>query len=152
MICNTGVELIDSRVSVNLSTGCWLYAGPLGRDGRPRVMIKRKDGSRTGTTAYKVVWEFYNGKIQGGLELDHVCRVRHCVNPFPGHVEAKTHLENLLGSVSRSGDAMRRNICRRGHPYNSENTHTRKLKTGKTARQCRICHSDKVRRRRMKGD
>ena len=32
------------------------------------------------------MYEFANGPIAEGLEIDHLCRVRHCVNP--DHLEA----------------------------------------------------------------
>lgn len=42
--------------------------------------------------AHRVVYESLVGPIPAGLELDHTCRVRRCVNP--DHLEPVTHAEN----------------------------------------------------------
>ena len=42
--------------------------------------------------AHRWAYEHLRGEIPEGLELDHLCRVRHCVNPW--HLEPVTHAEN----------------------------------------------------------
>ena len=147
MICCTGIDRIDSRVVLNPSTGCWLFTGYLGQDGRPRIQVER-DGKRTSTTVYREVWKHYNGRVPGGLELDHACRVRHCVRPDKDHVRAVTHRENLKNSTSRSGDAMRREVCIRGHAYTDSNTRWKLSRSGGPARECRACRAQSMRERR----
>jgi hypothetical protein len=44
--------------------------------------------------AHRFYYENKYGFVPKGLELDHLCRNRGCVNP--DHVEPVTHLENLL--------------------------------------------------------
>jgi hypothetical protein len=44
--------------------------------------------------AHRFAYELLVGPIPEDLELDHLCRVRHCVNP--AHLEPVTHLENIL--------------------------------------------------------
>jgi hypothetical protein len=57
--------------------------------------------------AHRVSYEFYQGPIPEGHEIDHVwqrgCRSRQCINPE--HLEAVTHQEN----VRRSFEARRLN-------------------------------------------
>lgn len=43
--------------------------------------------------AHRYYYEQHRGPIPEGLTLDHLCRVRHCVNPE--HLEPVTHLENV---------------------------------------------------------
>ncbi len=75
----------------------------------------------------------FKGPIPEGLELDHLCRVRHCVNP--DHLEAVTHRENI-----RRGLGGPRSHCINGHEFTPENT---SLKRGWQA--CRACSREKMR-------
>ena len=47
--------------------------------------------------AHRFAYELWVGPIPDGLHLDHLCRVRHCVNP--DHLEPVTHKENILRRV-----------------------------------------------------
>jgi len=49
-----------------------------------------EDGRKT--TAHRVIYEREVGPIPDGLQLDHLCRVRICVNPE--HMEPVTNAEN----------------------------------------------------------
>jgi hypothetical protein len=99
------------------------------------------DGKRM-RRAHIVAYELMIGSVPEGLELDHLCRVRHCVNP--DHLEAVTHRVNMLrsespqltGIINRS-----KTHCNYGHPFSGDNLYI--LKGG--GRQCKICKS-----RRMK--
>lgn len=73
-------------------TGCWLWTGPLDRQGYGR--LKRFNGN---TLAHRAVYTLLVGPITYGLTLDHLCRVRHCVNP--DHLEPVTHAENCRRGV-----------------------------------------------------
>ncbi|MGZ6854085.1 MAG: HNH endonuclease [Mycobacteriaceae bacterium] len=88
------------------------------------------------------------GPIPRGLELDHLCRNRRCVNP--DHLEPVSHRENChraeLGVAA--ADIMRsRTHCPRGHKYDQSNTY----RTPKGYRVCRTCHRDRERSRRSRG-
>ena len=69
------------------ANGCWLWTGAL-LDGYG--IVKVGGGVRR---AHRVVFEFERGPIPDGLELDHLCRVRRCVNP--DHLEPVTKAENI---------------------------------------------------------
>lgn len=94
--------------------GCWLWTGPLdaqsyGRHGAP--------------LAHRVVYELLVGPIPKGLTLDHLCRVRSCVNP--DHLEPVTHAENVRrGKAGEVNGDRQRNLthCKRGHEYTPEST------------------------------
>jgi len=95
-------------------SGCWLWVGVLTYHGYGQC---KHDGRSQ--TAHRVAWELFKGPIPKGLEIDHLCRVRCCVNP--DHLEPVTHAENIRRGSG--GSHMRnRTHCPHGHPYNEENT------------------------------
>lgn len=109
--------------------GCWLWTGWL------------KSGGYGGWcagglkfSAHRVAYEWTVGPIPEGLDLDHLCRVRNCVNP--AHLEPVTRQENLLRG-SRSG----KTHCPQGHPYTEDNIYR-----DAGGRKCRICVKARVRR------
>lgn len=68
------------------------------------------DGSRRLAYAHRVVYEAVRGPIPGGLSLDHLCRVRRCVNP--DHLEAVPLRVNYERGLPHR---KRRELCALGH-------------------------------------
>jgi len=83
--------------------------------------------------AHRWAWEDRHGPIPEGLVVDHLCRVRRCVNP--AHMELVTSSENAWRGHWKDVDLPRRTHCIRGHEFNEENT--RITRSGK--RRCRLC-------------
>lgn len=73
--------------AIDEQTGCWLWAGARDSSGYSCVVI---DGHTVG--AHRAMFRLHRGPIPKGTELDHRCRVRHCVNPE--HLEPVTRAEN----------------------------------------------------------
>ena len=133
---------IQKKISVDENTGCWLWTTGKNRHGYGVVCWKAKTQS-----AHRFVYYFLQGEIPKGLELDHLCRVRECVNPK--HLEPVTGIINNLRSNSWSGLNSRKTHCGRGHPFKKENTY---LVRGE--RVCRECSRERVckYRLRLKGE
>lgn len=76
-------------------SGCWTWigarAGGAGRGGSLYGYV-HKDGRMQ--PAHRAYWEATNGPVPEGLDLDHLCRNRLCVNL--DHLEPVTRLENIL--------------------------------------------------------
>lgn len=67
--------------------GCWIWQRSHSQN-YGHLCVKGKV-----IPAHRFYYELKNGPIQKGLEMDHLCRVRLCVNP--DHLEPVTHLENM---------------------------------------------------------
>lgn len=93
------------------------------------------DGKNMG--AHRFAFEYFRGPIQGGLGLDHLCRVPSCVNPW--HLEPVTQRENLLRGDTIPAKHAALTHCPRGHAYDEANT--RRDKLGK--RYCRACQRER---------
>lgn len=106
---------------------CWLWKGPLQKHGY---------GAIGGRLAHRVAYELLKGPIPEGLQLDHLCRVRPCVNPE--HLEPVTPKTNCLRGFGPGGLNAQKTHCPRGHEYSDANTYVR---TGRLpARGCRACN------------
>lgn len=90
--------------------------------------------------AHRYAYELLVGPIPDGLQLDHLCRVRSCVNPT--HLEPVTVLEN----VRRGLKVALHTHCKHGHEMTPENTAERRRVNGALYRICRTC--DRARHRR----
>lgn len=86
--------------------------------------------------AHRVIRTILVGPIPEGLESDHLCRNRACVNP--DHAEPVTQAENNLRSESASAKHARQTHCLRGHELSGDNVYLRK-RQHKTERFCRAC-------------
>ncbi|EFE65780.1 HNH endonuclease [Streptomyces viridosporus ATCC 14672] len=109
------------------ASGCWPWIGA--KAGTGYGMIRWDGRSRP---AHRVMYEFFIGAIPEGLDLDHLCRVRHCVNPW--HLDPVTRQVNI-----RRGDKPKVNAgkthCPHGHPYDEANTIV--YKGSRFCRKCR---------------
>ena len=76
------------RVVLTDQGECWAWSGQIDQLGYARIHNKY------GTTyAHRMAYELMVGAIPDGMELDHVCRNRGCVNPE--HLRPCTRSENL---------------------------------------------------------
>jgi hypothetical protein len=77
---------------VDPDTDCWIWLRYTVPDGYGRFSVWR-DGRPVGLWAHRVSYEHFTGtKIPRGLTLEHVCRVKCCINPH--HLTVVTVAEN----------------------------------------------------------
>src|SRR5437763_12827689 len=83
-------DRIERNIVVDAG-GCWRWQRALNEGGYGLVGYGGKVAR-----AHRVAYELFVGPIPLELELDHLCRVRRCVNP--SHLEPVTRRENVLRS------------------------------------------------------
>lgn len=131
---------------VNKTKGCWIWTGGISSGGYGSFYIKSPGGFKN-TCAHRFAYELLIGPISDGLTIDHLCRVRRCVNP--AHLEPVTSRENILRGEGITAREARVTHCPQGHPYSGENLFI----NSKGSRCCRICQkeSDRHQCERRKG-
>lgn len=80
--------------------------------------------------AHRFAYSITIGLPEAGLELDHLCRNRLCVNP--NHLEPVTPLENKIRSPLSN---ISKTHCKRGHEFTDDNIV--KVPGGKACKTCR---------------
>lgn len=99
--------------------------------------------------AHRVSYLLAHGSIPEGMDIDHLCMNRACVNP--AHLEAVTHYVNIRRSPNTipSRNAAKTH-CPHGHEYTEANT---QIENGR--RRCATCRRAQGRirsRRRRRSD
>lgn len=85
--------------------------------------------------AHIAAYAVFVGPIQPGLEVDHICGVKDCIEP--GHLRQLTHAENCR--LRAQSDT-----CRNGHLREPDPA------TGRLRGQCRTCNAEAQRRWRTR--
>jgi hypothetical protein len=122
-------DRFDSMVYQDPNSGCWIWTGALGGGEYGVFWYERKQ-----IPAHKWIYEHMRGRVNSSKQLDHLCRVRCCVNP--NHLEEVTCRENLMRGNTLAAMNYKKTHCIRGHELSGDNLYT--YPDGK--RQCRKCY------------
>ena len=127
---------------VNKTDTCWLWTASCSPTGYGVFRISQPVHKLV--SAHRWAYEQVHGPIPAGLQIDHLCRIRHCVNP--DHLEAVTQKENLQRGKGTNGHSYtRKTHCKHGHMFNCKNTQIRP----DGSRRCRVCNRIQKRARRQ---
>lgn len=97
---------------------CWLWTAGMARGGYGKFTVT-KNGKKTHPVAHRVSYEWLVGSVPEDLQLDHLCRVRHCVNPR--HLEPVTGRENVIRGIGFAAVNAVKTHCPAGHEYTPTN-------------------------------
>ncbi len=106
---------------------CWNWIATTSSNGYGRFRV---NGSYV--QAHRWAYENQVGPIPAGLQIDHLCRTRSCINPK--HMEPVTPQVNTLRGIR---SRVRKTHCKRGHEFTENNTYNRPDRPG---RRCLKCH------------
>src|SRR3990167_1418184 len=136
------IELFEAKYIPEPMSGCWIWLASLNRWGYARF----QDSGQ----AHRKAYEYWKGPIPEGLDLDHLCRVRCCVNP--AHLEPVSRQTNLLRGIGFPAIYANTTHCPKGHPYEGMNC-IKEVDRGYIHRRCRICKNERQFRynRRVRG-
>ena len=135
-------QLLKFISRVQPKDGCWLWGkgmlekGSLDRDGYGQFLVK-------GGRAHKIAFEHWKGKVPKGKVIDHLCRVRHCVNPSHMRVVTSRHNTLVAGSIAPAAINKRKTHCVHGHRLVGANLYIRANET----RACLTCNRYRSRER-----
>ena len=123
-------ERMAAKTGTPTAEGCWPWIGTAKGNGYGMIV---HNGVRW--LAHRLAYELQVGPIPSGLQIDHLCRNRGCVNP--AHMEPVTNRENGLRGISPAAEHARSTACPRGHPYDASWAG----RYGHRRRGCLRCHA-----------
>ena len=139
------INRILKRVEISPWSQCWLWNGGT-KDGYAQVVTKSPEtGRKVVRRGHRLIYEHLVGPVPDGLDLDHLCRNRECVNP--AHLEPVPRGENVLRGATIAAANKAKTHCSRGHVFDESNTYVRPVTSG-VGRMCRTCN--KLTRKRLR--
>lgn len=156
---NTIYQKFLKRIKID-KNGCWLFTKSVNPKGYATFGYSIGRGLYEKIRAHRYSFEIHKGKIPESLVIDHLCRVKNCVNPE--HLDAVTQevninrgemrakqkekighlLPDLMRNAQKKRIAMQleKTHCKNGHLYTPETTRMYVKSNRKNlSRACLLC-------------
>lgn len=135
MICDEKtLTRFHSKYIPVTESGCWIWTDHLCRGDYAQFYI---NGALQ--MSHRVSYEIHIGPIPRNMEIDHICRVRCCVNPE--HLRPLPHKDNVLCGSGLTAKHALKTHCINGHPFSGDNL---QFKPNRNERVCRQCNKDRA--------
>lgn len=130
------------KYSAPIPEGCHIWMAALSTDGYAQLWANGRLRN-----AHILAHELANGPVPEGKQIDHLCRIRCCVNPE--HLEAVSASENIKRgagpSVTRAKNMLRHSdTCPHGH----DRIVYYLRKDGRVQKECLTCKAIRKQRRK----
>lgn len=131
---------------VNKTDSCWLWTGGRTDEGYGYLSVRAPSGKGARLfRAHRLAWFLFRGDIPDALVPDHLCHVRHCVNP--DHIElVPVRTNTLRGRNNPIAQNAVKTHCKHGHEFTEANTKMRG--PGQKHRECLTCYEEMLKRRK----
>jgi hypothetical protein len=123
----TEMEHFTSKVKK--TDACWLWVGGI----NPVTGYGNFYWKNTQRGSHRASWEIHNGPIPGGMQINHHCDVRACVNPE--HLYLGDQADNMKDVSDRKRGRKPRLRCSKGHDNWGSSGNSRRCKTCSNERQ-----------------
>jgi hypothetical protein len=137
------IDRFAERVALT-DSGCIEWLGASTGDGYAQIKLSPSEGKRL-VYVHRWSYQYHVGPIPEGLEIDHLCHNRACVNP--DHLEAVTPRVNWLRSANPTSVNARKTRCIHGHPFAGKNL---MVSADGKRRYCRECRRTAYRQKLLR--
>jgi len=134
--CIFYIQILLSRTV--LYGDCWIWQGQVNAKGYSYFKLQRK--VKYSGAAHRILYLLIKGTIAQGLQLDHLCRNKLCINP--DHLEPVTGIENC-----RRIPYYNRSYCLHGHSMSGNNVGYRKDHYGRYCKRCSVIRAQSSHKR-----
>jgi hypothetical protein len=118
---------LEDNYEALTESGCWIWMRSITTAGYGRLVVDNRI-----ILAHRFIYEKFIGPIPAGFQIDHLSRVRSCINP--AHLEPVTPKENKMRGIGVGAINAKKTHCKNGHEFTLENTYPQKRR-----RVCKIC-------------
>lgn len=124
------VDRMNKKVQRDEESGCLISLYSVGSHGYAQIgWLDKSAGKTQMRLCHRLAWVEANGPIPDGMTVDHVCKIRKCIEL--SHLRLLTNFDNARRNKGRDWPLGQ---CVNGHPDSELRRRGKHI-------ECRICHN-----------